>query len=60
MTRTADLIVAATILGGRRLAAAQGAGEDVAGSFATDEGMALYRALGFEENGWVSRRLGGP
>jgi hypothetical protein len=34
-------------------------GEEVAGFFATEEGMHLYRALGFEENGWVSRWLGG-
>jgi hypothetical protein len=34
-------------------------GEEVAGFFATEEGMHLYRALGFQENGWVSRWLGG-
>jgi hypothetical protein len=34
-------------------------GEEVAGFFATEEGMYLYRALGFDENGWVSRWLGG-
>jgi hypothetical protein len=34
-------------------------GEEVAGFFASDEGMPLYRALGFEEHGWVTRWLGG-
>jgi hypothetical protein len=34
-------------------------GEQVAGFFATEEGMHLYRVLGFQENGWVSRWLGG-
>jgi ribosomal protein S18 acetylase RimI-like enzyme len=34
-------------------------GQEVAGFFATEEGMQLYRALGFRENGWVSRWLGG-
>jgi hypothetical protein len=34
-------------------------GEDVAGFFATEEGMHLYRALGFHEDGWVGRWLGG-
>jgi hypothetical protein len=33
--------------------------EDVAGFFATEEGMHLYRALGFQEDGWVGRWLGG-
>ena len=34
-------------------------GGELAGFFATPEGMKLYRTLGFEERGWVSRRLGG-
>ena len=34
-------------------------GEELAGFFATPEGEPLYRALGFETRGWVSRRLGG-
>jgi hypothetical protein len=36
-----------------------GSGERVAGFFATPEGEALYRALGFRTEGWVSRWLGG-
>jgi F0F1-type ATP synthase membrane subunit c/vacuolar-type H+-ATPase subunit K len=34
-------------------------GEERAGFFATAEGEALYRTLGFERRGWVSRWLGG-
>jgi hypothetical protein len=34
-------------------------GEEVAGFFASEEGMHLYRALGFQQDGWVSRWLGG-
>jgi ribosomal protein S18 acetylase RimI-like enzyme len=34
-------------------------GETLAGFFATAEGEPLYRGLGFETTGWVSRWLGG-
>jgi hypothetical protein len=34
-------------------------GEEVAGFFASEEGMHLYRAPGLQEDGWVSRWLGG-
>jgi len=34
-------------------------GEELAGFFSTPEGEPLYRSLGFERRGWVSRRLGG-
>ena len=34
-------------------------GEELAGFFATPDGEALYRGLGFETRGWVSRWLGG-
>jgi hypothetical protein len=34
-------------------------GERVAGFFTTPEGEPLYRSLGFESRGWVSRWLGG-
>jgi hypothetical protein len=34
-------------------------GEELAGFFSTREGEPLYRSLGFERRGWVSRWLGG-
>lgn len=34
-------------------------GEQLAGFFSTPEGAPLYRSLGFEPKGWVSRWLGG-
>jgi GNAT superfamily N-acetyltransferase len=34
-------------------------GEELAGFFATPDGLPLYRSLGFEQRGWVSRWLGG-
>jgi hypothetical protein len=34
-------------------------GEERAGFFTTPEGEPLYRSLGFEPRGWVSRWLGG-
>jgi hypothetical protein len=34
-------------------------GEEIAGFFSTPEGEPLYRSLGFQPRGWVSRWLGG-
>jgi hypothetical protein len=34
-------------------------GETLAGFFSTEEGEPLYRSLGFQTRGWVTRRLGG-
>ncbi len=35
----------------------QQSGAEVAGLFASPEGAALYRTLGFDENGWVTRHI---